>query len=185
MARFGRWDTQKGVQTGYGEVGFTNLETHEGNDMSEMTGEVPQGGQNLREVLGAIRAKRGVLTQEIVVEEASDPTHPLHHRFTWDDTEAAHKWRLHEAGNLLRVTYSTDVGNKRVDLRAFWVTPRSDGRGSTYEPIEEVIQDPISRELMLRQMRRDWQNFKRRYQHMQEFADEVRGDLDNGEPQAG
>jgi hypothetical protein len=136
---------------------------------------------NLRDVLLEIRAKRGTLTPEVVVEEAADPEHPLHHRFTWDDTEAARKWRLHEAGNLLRVKYKADVGNRRADLRAFWVRRGEDGSPtSTYEPIEEIILDPIQRELMLKQMRRDWTTFKKRYQHMEGFVEEILDDLDGG-----
>jgi len=141
-----------------------------------------QSSNNLRDVLMAIRAKRGELTPPIVVEEASDPAHPLHHRFEWDDTEAAIKYRLLQAQQLLRVKYKTDVGNKRGDLRAFWVRREADGSPtSTYEPIEEIILDPMQRELMLRQMRRDWQTFKKRYQHMEEFVEEVRRDLDDGD----
>ena len=145
----------------------------------------PQTANNLRDVLMEIRAKRGVLTPEIVVEEAADPLHPLHHRFTWDDSEAARKWRLHEAGNLLRVRYKADAGDDRADLRAFWVTRDAEGHPtSTYEPIEEVVLDPFQRELLLKQMRRDWQSFKRRYQHMEEFIGEVLADL-NGNEKAG
>ena len=152
--------------------------------MTDQVDETPMASPtHLRDVLMQIRAKRGTLTPEIVVDEASDPTHPLHHRFTWDDSEAARKWRLHEAGNLLRVRYKADAGDDRADLRAFWV--RRDETGaptSTYEPLEEIVQDPFQRELMLRQMRRDWQSFKKRYQHMEEFVTDIISDL---EPQAG
>src|SRR5262245_31235230 len=142
--------------------------------------ETPQTANNLRDVLMEIRAKRGALTPEIVVEEAADPMHPLHHRFTWDDTEAARKWRLHEAGSLLRVRYKADAGDDRADLRAFWVTRDAEGKPtSQYEPVEEIIMDPFQRDLMLRQMRRDWQTFKRRYQHMQEFVAEVMHGLED------
>jgi hypothetical protein len=135
---------------------------------------------NLRDVLMAIRAKRGTLTPEVVVEEAADPHHPLHHRFEWNDTEAAVRYRLLQAQQLLRVKYKTDVGNKRGDLRAFWVQRDASGASTgAYEPIEEIILDPMQRELMLRQMRRDWQTFKRRYQHMAEFTVEVLSDLDS------
>lgn len=132
---------------------------------------------NLREALMAIRAKRGVLTPAIVVEEAADPQHPLHHRFEWDDTEAAIKWRLSQASSLLRVKYKRDIGNERADLRAFWVTHGDGGAKSTYEPTEEVAQDPLQAELMLRQFRRDWQTFKRRYRHMHAFVVEIVEDL--------
>ena len=74
---------------------------------------------------------------------------------------------------LLRVTYKVDIGDERVDLRAFAVPRRTDGVTGVYEPLEEVIADPMSREIMLREMRRDWQKFKRRDQHMQEFVNLV------------
>jgi hypothetical protein len=144
---------------------------------NEQVDETPTN--NLRDVLMEIRAKRGMLTPEIVVEEAADPMHPLHHRFTWDDTDAARKWRLHEASSLLRVRYKQDAGDERADMRAFWVTRDSNGAPtSVYEPLEEVVLDPFQRDLMLRQMRRDWQTFKKRYQHMQEFVAEVLSDLE-------
>lgn len=142
----------------------------------------PELSGNLRDVLMAIRAKRGALSAEIVLQEATDPEHPLHHRFDWDDSVAAHRWRLHQAGNLLRVKYKTDVGSSRGDLRAFWVTKGPEaGRGSQYSPIEEVISDPVSREIMLRQMRRDWMNFRHRYMHMSEFVEMVTADIVTGD----
>jgi hypothetical protein len=151
--------------------------------------EPQSGGQNLRDVLMEIRSRRGVLTPEVVVEEASDPLHPLHSRFEWNNDEAAHKYRLLQAGQLLRVKYKQDIGDERVDLRAFWVTRDAAGAPtSTYEPMETILQDPIQRQLMLLQMRRDWQTFRRRYEHMQEFADEIRNDLgddDGGTHKAG
>lgn len=155
--------------------------------MTEQSDENEQPSEgNLRDVLMAIREKRGALTPAIVVEEAEAPDHPLHHRFEWDDTEAAIKYRLSQAQSLLRVKYKTDVGNKRGDLRAFWVTRDANGdTTSNYAPIEEVITDPFQRDLMLRQMRRDWQTFKKRYQHMEEFVAEIVSDLDDGTPQAG
>jgi hypothetical protein len=149
--------------------------------MTNETDETPDpvGANNLRDVLMEIRAKRGTLTPAVVVEEAADPMHPLHHRFEWDDTEAAIKYRLIQAQQLLRVRYKADAGDDRADLRAFWVTRDAEGHPtSTYEPLEEVIQDPFQRDLLLRQMRRDWQSFKKRYQHMQEFVVEVMADLE-------
>lgn len=144
-----------------------------------MTNENSQStGENLRDVLLAIREKRGQLTAEIVVEEAQDPMHPLHHRFEWDDSEAARKYRISQAQQLLRVRYKADVGDERSDMRAFWVTRDAAGAPtSTYEPMEEIIMDPMQRQLMLLQMRRDWQTFKKRYQHMVEFTNEILSDV--------
>jgi len=48
------------------------------------------------------------------VAEATDPSSPLHDRFTWDESEAAHRFRLWQARALLarykRFTVSTTTG---------------------------------------------------------------------------
>lgn len=44
----------------------------------------------------------GRLTPDSVVEDAKSPRSPLHDWFEWDDTEAAHQWRLTQARELIR-----------------------------------------------------------------------------------
>ena len=44
----------------------------------------------------------GRLTKEIVLEDAEDPASPLHSLFEWDDTEAARKYRLSQANEIIR-----------------------------------------------------------------------------------
>ncbi len=51
--------------------------------------------------LDQILAKRGVVNEQAIVEEASDETHPLHKYFEWDDSTAAHSWRLSQATALI------------------------------------------------------------------------------------
>ena len=59
--------------------------------------------QAIGERLERLRALDGPgLTSERVVEDARDPNAPHHEHFTWDDSEAAHKHRLAEAGYLVR-----------------------------------------------------------------------------------
>lgn len=122
---------------------------------------------DLREILQSIRDQRNELNDEIVVQEASDPDHPLHHRFEWDDTVAGHKYRLVQAQEMLRVTFKPSP--EAHEIRAFWPI-RGEGARTDYVPTEEVVQDPVSRQIMLRQMNREWESFKRRYEHMEEFA---------------
>jgi len=125
---------------------------------------------DLRTELLKIRDKRGLLTPPIVVEEASDPDHPLHHRFTWDNDEAARRWRLTEASSLLRVTFRASMGGRPADLRAFWVQKGTeDNPESHYVPIEEIAVNPVSQKIMLQQMRREWQQFRARYELHMEF----------------
>lgn len=160
--------------------------------MSEPQIEI-QGG-SLRDHLLAIRDKRGALTPKIVLDEARDPNHPLHGSFEWDDSVAGEKYRLGQARKLLQVRYKQEVGGEVRDLRAFMVSrptaaadddPDAEERpDSEYVPVEEIILDPIAKQLMLNQMARDWRNFERRYRGMKEFADFILGQLTEGSESA-
>ena len=46
---------------------------------------------------------RGLFLPEAVVEAAKPETSPLHSQFTWDNTEAAKKYRIWEARRLQRL----------------------------------------------------------------------------------
>lgn len=131
---------------------------------------------DLRGILTAIREERGSLTPALLVEVARDPNHPLHHRFEWDDTKAAEKWRLEQAGALLRVTYAPVKGQPR-DLRAFMAVRGDSAPTSEYVPTEEALADEFTRTLILRQFDREWKAFKRRYSDLAEFADLIISDI--------
>lgn len=45
---------------------------------------------------------KGTLTPDIVVRAAQPDSSPLHDYFDWDDREAAKKWRLEQARELIR-----------------------------------------------------------------------------------
>jgi hypothetical protein len=141
---------------------------------------------DLRTILTEIREEHGKLTPAIVLEAATPEDHPLHHRFEWNDAVAGHKWRLHQAGNLLRckIKQQTDGGTRNI--RAFWPVrgEEVDGAedpGADYTPIEQVAQDPVARQVMLLSMQREWVTMKRRYGFMAEFIDMIRSDLEGGD----
>ncbi len=52
--------------------------------------------------LKALESRSGTLTPQEVVEAARDEGTALHECFTWDDGEAAERWRLEEARELIR-----------------------------------------------------------------------------------
>ena len=52
--------------------------------------------------LGKLETTQGVLTAKAVLKVAQDRDNPLHEYFEWDDTEAAEKYRLSQAENLIR-----------------------------------------------------------------------------------
>lgn len=131
---------------------------------------------SLRDILTAIRQEHGTLTPSLLVDLARSPEHPLHNRFEWDDTKAAAKWRLEQAGQLLRVTYSPMDG-KPTEMRAFMCVRGENAPTSEYVPTEDALADPFTRSLLLRQFDREWKAFKRRYSDLAEFADIIAADL--------
>lgn len=127
-----------------------------------------------------IREERGKLTPRVIVDVARDPDHPLHNRFEWDNSVAAEKYRLHQAGELVRsveIKYQGSGGDLRK-VRGFSSITRENTPEMTYEPTEEVLENPITAKILLNQLRRDWMSFKQRYEHMREFRDIILADLD-------
>ena len=73
-------------------------------------------------------AAEGPLTASRIVEEATDPAHPLHDRFNWDDTDAAHQWRLQQARRLIvSVSIRPEGARRRIPL--FIHVPADYGEG--------------------------------------------------------
>ena len=116
-------------------------------------------------------AHEGTLDPTHVVEAAAPPEAPLHRYFEWDDTEAARQHRLNQARHLIRtvkirfVTDEQEVGRVRA-----WHARRNVGlAGSGYVSESEVRQDPEMQQAVLRRMRLEWAQFKRRYSDHSEF----------------
>lgn len=73
-----------------------------------------------REVIDAIKSlekSSGELLPEDVVKSARDPESPLHAYFEWDDTEAAHKYRMSQARGLIR-RLKTEVNHYDYVIKA-------------------------------------------------------------------
>lgn len=51
----------------------------------------------IEEAIGAVVRTEGHVTATLLLEAATKKGHPLHDYFTWDDSEAARKWRLAQA----------------------------------------------------------------------------------------
>lgn len=120
----------------------------------------------------------GRLVPEEVVELATAPTHPLHTFFEWDDNEAAHRWRVWQAGQLIRsvkilVTASTNGDTEEFKIRE-WVPARTVGAGrGSYLPEELIRQNPDQKARLLRQMRRELAGVERRYKHQDFYYREL------------
>lgn len=137
---------------------------------------------SLRDQLQTIYEQHGKLTPELVVEAARPDDHPLHTRvFDRAPREAAEAWYRHRAHDLIqsvKVVYRDEAHHVDRSVRAFHAV-RSDGPGSyTYEPVEKVVADPFTKQLVLREMEREWRQLLHRYESFREFTELVAGDLE-------
>lgn len=134
---------------------------------------------NLREQMQSIYDKHGRLEPAIVVEEARDVSHPLHSRFEWDDSVAAHRYRLDQAHELItsiKITFRKAEDTQERSVRAFHAV--RDGKGFAYEPVEKVVNNPVIREVVLADMEREWRQLYQRYSTFSEFITMVQRDLE-------
>lgn len=104
----------------------------------------------------------GILRPPAVVEAARDPKNPLHDEFQWDDTEAAHQYRLWQARELIvkvRVVLSDSAPGA---IQAF-VSLASDRQEGGYRHIVDVMRDDDMREQLIRSALADLNRWRRKY----------------------
>ena len=128
--------------------------------------------------LQRIQAANGGLLRPVdVVREASRPDSPLHNHFTWDDSEAAHQWRLQQARQLIRVTVEVLPYNEpEYMVRAYvsLVKDRVQDNGG-YRAMVAVIQSPTERQLLLAQALQELNRLRVKYHQLAELDAIFRG----------
>jgi hypothetical protein len=151
---------------------------------------LPERQPSKREIveteLRRIWDERAELTVVGVLDAARPQESLLHDHFEWDDSVAGENYRLIQAAMLIR---SVKIRFTQVDARGHvsdysvraWQAARYTDNGDvgSYIPVEAVREDPQRRELLIRQMARDAEAFRRRYAHLEEFTRVVRGLLES------
>lgn len=126
---------------------------------------------SVQEELESIRQEgNGVLRPEAVVAFARNPKTALHRYFTWDDTEAANKYRLWQAREVIRV--QVQITNQNVGPIRTYVSLVEDrkGDGGGYRTIDDVMASSIYRRQLLDQARRDMDRFTVKYGQLEQLA---------------
>ena len=129
-----------------------------------------------------LRTKHKQLTPEIAVDDAGNPSSPLHPLCEWDDTAAAHQYRLGQMRHVmacLRVEY--DYGDRHVGPHRWLVNVRReapDGGTETrqYFTVEMALSDDILRRRLIDDCLAAIESFKARYGDIL-CVDEVRDAL--------
>lgn len=110
------------------------------------------------------------LTPKSVLDANREEGTPLHDSFEWNDTEAAEKYRLNQAGHFIRcicnVVETEDAeGEKPEPQRVFFVTTEV----SKYEPIETIVKNQTKYEKLLDTALSELLAFKRKYESLKEL----------------
>ena len=80
--------------------------------------EIKTRKQMIEERLAALYRRNGEsITPEAVIDDARDPSSPLHACFEWDDKKAAHQHRLDQARELIRAV-PVHVQYEEITIRA-------------------------------------------------------------------
>lgn len=110
----------------------------------------------LAELVKLTKANGGTITPEILVEAATDAENPLHQYFEWDDTRAAHKFRLMQARTLIRsckIHYT--VNHRKVSIPKYVRNPEAEAQEQGYVETARVRNESdLAREVLLKEFDR-------------------------------
>lgn len=106
------------------------------------------------------------LTPQSVLDANRDEGTPLHDSFEWDDSAAAEKYRINQAGHFIRcILKVSESETKEEPHRAFFVTTEV----HRYEPIEEIVSIHTKYEKLLDTAYSELLAFKRKYESLKEL----------------
>lgn len=133
---------------------------------------LPVKAQIVGDYLTELSQKIGAneLTAQYIVSVASDKKNPLHKCFEWNDTKAAHQYRLKQAANILqsvKVEYLTD--NEPVVTRAFVNIKENGSNSGFYTKIEVACKNQDYMQYLYDEGKRELLQIKEKYAAIKEF----------------
>lgn len=106
-----------------------------------------------------------------IVEKAKDSNTELHKCFTWDDSVASEKWRLHEAR---KIVCALKIVDKREDrepdktpIRVFYKTDNQSG----YKPTKLILKNPDEYKQLVERCRHELLALKSKYHTVSEYSE--------------
>jgi hypothetical protein len=126
------------------------------------------------ECLDRIAQQYGSIKQEDVVEEARNPKSPIHDFFDWSDKEAAEKWRLEQAGYLIRsIKVVIKYDHQVKEQRAFFsvqTTPNEKIKNVAYVRIERALTEPELRKQIVANALAELEFWQEKYSEYKELT---------------
>jgi hypothetical protein len=136
--------------------------------------------QVVGETLSAIQEKRGGLRPSEIVEEARPVESPIHACFEWDESEAAQKYRLWQARQLISCVVMVRESPELPPVRAF-VNVRQAAEDSqegqkdsrVYLPLETVLASPDLRQQAINAIKSDIASLRRKMVSFERLASAI------------
>ena len=118
-------------------------------------------------------ANEGELTPAMVLKEARKHNSPLHSAFDWDDTSAAAKFRLSQAGTLIRAVTVTFIDDDEEvndePIRAYVSVQGSEGK-PVYVSINAALTDADMSRQLLFQALNEIKRWRARHARLKELS---------------
>ena len=105
------------------------------------------------------------VTPQEILEKARDETSELHKCFEWDDSVAAERYRLQQAGNVLRMLVFTPKTSEEQPVRCFHITMEK----NTYQPTQQFLVQENEYQILLKKALNELETFKRKYHTLSEL----------------
>ena len=110
-------------------------------------------------------------TPQQILEKARDSNTELHKCFTWDDTEAAEKWRISEARAVVRnlkiIEQKSDKQPEPTTIRVFYKTDNESG----YKPTKLILKKPDEYKVLVERCRSELLAIKQKFNSISEYEE--------------
>jgi len=132
--------------------------------------------QEVGRMLESLHEERGSISADDVLEAAKPKDSVLHDYFEWDNSEAAHQYRLVQAREIIRsiVVKIEKSPDENITTRAFvsLKQPLAEDKEpvGAYMPLSVVVQDTDLRRQLIRQALHEIDIFQRKYAALEEIV---------------
>lgn len=123
------------------------------------------------DVISGIESRDGVVTKRSFLEESRPEDAPTHNCFEWNDSEAAEKWRLWQAGQIIRDLVVTVVSDdeEQVSTPMFVNVEESRRNEAVFISTETAMLDDEQRKKVLANALKELKIFKDKYSKLKEL----------------
>lgn len=104
-------------------------------------------------------------TPQEILNKARDKDSELHKCFEWDDSIAAEKYRLQQAGKILRLLVIKPTRKEEQPVRVFQITSEK----HVYQPTKHFLVQEDEYQSLMKRALNELDSFKRRYSTISEL----------------